>query len=83
MLMQSLVAPKKFVISSSSRYSQGSAMEQDGGTRQHFWVKALIILLPVFGATEQWIPAEHFSLSPVFVSLLALYGKMYNPIPSH
>lgn len=39
MLMQSLVAPKKFVISSSSRYSQSSGMEQDRGTRGHFGLK--------------------------------------------
>lgn len=56
------------------------------------WVKAPVILLPVFGGatkygsprdTHRWILADCFFLSPVFVSVLALYGKTYEPIPTH
>lgn len=39
--MQSLVAPKKFVISSSASYSWRHGMERDGGTWEHFGLKPL------------------------------------------
>lgn len=53
MLMQSLVAPKKFVVSSSTSYSRSPGMQRDGGTRGPLWVKAPVILLPDFGEASE------------------------------